>query len=628
MAEKQPEHSSENRNKTDFAQKLQDLRQMMRKKKIDAYLIPKEDEWQGEYLPARAERLVWMSGFTGSDGTGIVTQDKACVFTDGRYETQVRDELAGTPYDPQDRKPGEYGPEDWLVANLADGDVVGYDPRLYTVSGVAALKAKLEGPGKHITLKPVKQNLVDAIWTDQPAFPREAVRKYPHKMAGKNSLTKRKEIAKTIAAAGADSFFIAAPDSIAWLLNIRGNDVPMTPFALSFAVLHADASVDWFVQDGHLDDTNKSAIEKHIGTGLRVHAIDGLDKFLKTQKKKAVFLDRRITPQHYLDVLTKAKAKPVYGTEPCQTAKAVKTKAEQESIKAVHVQDGVAVTKFLKWVDDNAPKGKLTEIDVENKLRSYRQDGKDYEQDSFGTIAGWAGNGAVIHYHATPDKHKKIKGKGLLLVDSGGQYKGGTTDITRTMAVGKPTKAMCENFTRVLKGHIRIANLRFPEGTQSGQIDVLARAALWQDDLDYKHGTGHGVGCNLSVHEGGAGIASSLSYIFKAGMLVSNEPGYYEKDKYGIRIENLIMVEDDGRNKTTDRVMLRFNTVSLAPLDRRLIVADMLSDDEVAWLNEYHSRVYQEIAPHLDQDEKAWLREATQPITRGAQTPAAKPSVS
>jgi len=602
---------------TNSSDKLNDLRTQLQSQKLEGYLIPKEDEWQGEYLPEAAERLKWLTGFTGSAGVAIVLNGKACVFSDGRYELQLRDELSGSAFEPQDHKPSgddKNVPVDYIIANVKDGAVIGYDPRLLTSADVKSYEEAFEKSGKNIQFKPVKQNLVDAIWTNRPAMPQKQVRIYPDKLAGKSSATKRSEIGAQIKEAGADRFFIAAPDSIAWLLNIRGDDVPMTPFALSFAALSANGDVDWFVLDGQITAANEQTVKSHIGKGLKVHPLKDIDTYLASLGNETVLINDDLTPAYYKGALEAAGADVISGQELCQNAKAVKNDTEQASIKDIHIQDGVALAKFLKWTQDDAGQGGVTEIDVENTLRSLRRQQPDYEQDSFDTIAGWAQNGAVIHYHATPAKHETITSDNLLLIDSGGQYAGGTTDITRTVAIGTPTQEMRENFTRVLKGHIQIARLRFPQGIKSQQIDVLARAALWQNDLDYKHGTGHGVGCNLSVHEGGVSISLAANHEFKAGMLVSNEPGFYKGGAYGIRIENLIMVEEDGTNEITDKVMLRFNTVSLAPIDHRLIVADMLSFEEKAWLDNYHEGVYQAISAHLDQSEAEWLRAETLPI--------------
>lgn len=631
MTEKQPKSSRE---------KLKALRKTMLALGLNGYIVPRADEWQGEYVPDCADRLAWLTGFKGSAGTAAILEDRAALYSDSRYTEQIKKQVDDALYytETDGKMIGA-----WIADHANKGDTIGFDPRLLTVAQLEKLKNSFQEHG--IKLEAVEGNLVDAIWTNRPDHPDAPVSAFPEAIAGESSADKRAQVAEHIREAGAAAAFIAAPDSICWLLNVRGNDVPHVPVALSYALVHRDESVDWFVPPEKVP----AAVKQHVGSKVRLHGFGDMPAVLdKTAQDSAasgqpVLADYELTPHWFKARLEGAGAKVVNDEDPCIASKARKTPAEQDGIKKAHIQDGVAMARFLKWVDEEAPKGKLTEIDVVEKLYGFRSLGRDFRDTSFDTIAGWAENGAVVHYNVNdaPEEAKSIKGDGLLLVDSGGQYLGekdgvaGTTDITRTIAVGKPSDEMRENFTRVLQGHIRLARLRFPEGLKGENIDVLTHQALWNEDLDFGHGTGHGVGCYLSVHEDGTGISFRASGVFKPGMLVSNEPGYYKphpesgpvdgEDYYGIRIENLIMVEEAGKNQTTGKVMLQFNTVSLAPIDRRLIVAEMLATDDLAWLNDYHERVFDTISPHLDKEEKAWLKQACAPIgTVGSATPASR----
>lgn len=602
------------------SQKLENLRAEMKTAKVDAFLIPREDEWQGEYVPERAQRLSWLTGFTGSAGLALVTKDKAAVFSDSRYTLQLKQQLNGSSYEgiTHDHAKNQT-PKDWLVTALKKGNVVGYDPKLHTSAQISELEEVLNEHG--IRLEPVADNLVDNVWDNQPDHPDAGVTIFPDTLSGETVEDKVKRVLNVLEQQESDAAFITAPDSIAWLLNIRGNDVPHVPVVLSYLLVHSDGTLDWFVPENKISDD----LQKHLGDNAFIYPLEDIQDVLdarvaETDEFKTILIDSSNAAIQFQFIAEDLGLDIVDSKDPCAALKAQKNSTEIDGLKQAHIVDGVAVSRLLKWVEDNAGSGQVSEQDVENQLLEFRKKSDSFTDTSFDTISGWAGNGAIVHYRVTDDTNKTIQGSGLLLVDSGGQYLSdtfaGTTDITRTVAVGTPTQEMQENFTRVLKGHIGIAMARFPQGTSGAEIDVLARQALWQNDLDFGHGTGHGVGHYLSVHETGTGLSSRATTAFKPGMFLSNEPGYYKEGEYGIRIENLILVEADGQNASTDKVMLKFNTVSFAPIDRKLIVADMLTEAELDWLNDYHQQVYDALSPHMDQDEVKWLQTATAPLAK------------
>ena len=597
--------------------KLGRLRQELANRSLQGYLIPKADEFQGEYVPEASERLAWLTGFTGSAGTAAILSSKAAVYSDSRYTIQLEDQVDAGLYH---RGTANYDTGDtlngWIEKNVSAGDQIGYDPKLFTVSNIAVLEKRLAA--KNVTLVPVEQNLIDLLWDDQPAEPTEKVSVFPDSIAGASATDKIQQVAGKLKDSGTYAVAVTAPDSIAWLLNIRGNDVPHTPVALSYATITQDGDVTWFIDENKITPD----VRQHLGNNVAIRPIDELPEGIAdisaeaAGKAQPVQIDFEQSSAWFKTKLEASGAEVTSGEDPCVALRAIKTEAERQAIREAHIRDAVALTKFLKWIDDEAPSGQLTELSVEKQLLSFRQEGASFADTSFDTIAGWADHGAIVHYRATEESNATIAGDGLLLVDSGAQDSaGGTTDITRTIAIGTPTADMIENFTLVLKGHIDVAKQIFPHGKTGADIDILARNALWQAKRDYGHGTGHGVGCYLSVHERGTGIHSRMTSPLQSGMLISNEPGYYKKDEYGIRIENLILVQDDGTNEMTGAPMRSFETVSLAPIDRRLIDASLLDADELAWLNDYHQRVYDTVAPLLNEpDLEAWLKNATAPI--------------
>lgn len=596
------------------ADKLAALRAQLVKQKIDGFLIPKADEFQGEYIPARAERLQWLTGFTGSAGAAIVLKDRAMVESDSRYTIQLRKQVDNQQYELIEGITRELG--EWIVQNAPEKSVIGYDPKLHTPAQIQALQSLLQD--KAITLKPVKRNLIDLIWKDQPGSPQQLVELFSEEVAGRSAEEKREDIAAAVAKNGGIAAVITMPDSVAWLLNIRGSDVPHTPFALSSIIMHANGNIDWFIDAAKIP----ADVRGYLGNRVQVLPPDELSNELKKlaltskEMKKPVLFDHKNGSIWFKQVIEKAGGKLKDVEDLCLLPKACKNAAEQAAIREAHKRDGVAETKFLAWFDREAPKGRLTEVSVAEKLEEFRRQQKGFRDTSFDTIAGWNGNGAIVHYRANEEDHAAIKPPGILLLDSGAQYNDGTTDITRTIAVGEPTAEQKKANTLVLKGHIAIASHVFPKGTRGVDIDVLARRPLLQHKMNYGHGTGHGVGIYLSVHEQGGGISSRAERVYEPGMLISNEPGYYREKEFGIRIENLVMVIDDGFMEDGKTTAMKFETVTLVPIDKRLIDLSLMNDDEIQWLNDYHARVEREIGPHLEPEEKKWLKEACYPLKK------------
>ncbi|MFP4313894.1 MAG: M24 family metallopeptidase [Alphaproteobacteria bacterium] len=594
-------------------EKLNSLRTEFNNFGVDGFIVPRGDEYQGEYVAPYAERLAFMTGFTGSAGQAVILDKKAIVMSDGRYTIQLQKEVDGAHYDVADSTKITAG--QWLVQNADSKAVIGYDPKLHTPAQIKALESDISDSG--ITLKPLEQNPVDLIWDDQPDFPLGAVSLFPEKVAGHSRAQKKDMISEALENKGAHGGVITLPDSICWLLNVRGSDVLYTPLVHSALIVDVQKKVlEWFVDNAKLSNKIRAALSKDVTIFDPDKLEERLDKLAKASRKsgKPVMLDFKRSAVHFKTLLENAGANVLDMSDPCIEPKAQKTNSEQNAIRAAHKEDGLALVKFLKWLSENAVQHNLTELDVADQLEAFRKESSSYKEPSFPTIAGFAGNGAIVHYRATSDNHAAINSDGLLLVDSGGQYEWGTTDITRTIAIGQPSDEMKENYTRVLKGHIGLSLARFPEGTTGKQIDVYARKPLWDANLDFKHGTGHGVGCFLGVHEeAGGGISARANAALKTGYLLSNEPGYYKENEYGIRIENLVLVQDDGMN-SEGQLMHVFESVTLAPYDRSLIVEDMLEPSERKWLNDYHDTVFQTLKNDLDQNHRDWLKLQTAPL--------------
>jgi len=586
-------------------ERLAALRKELSVQKLDGFIVPRADEHQGEYVPKRAERLAWISNFAGSAGLAIVLNDKAAVFVDGRYTIQVREQVDAKLF--EIRHLITEPPEAWIAANLKKGEVLGYDPWLITPDAAQRYREAARKAGAE--LKAVDRNPLDAAWSDQPPEPIAPIWPQEAKHAGQSAADKRQLIAKKLKERGQDAAVISAPDSLAWLLNIRGGDVPRTPFALGYAIIDKDGKVDLFMDPRKLT----AEARQHLGNEVAVQPRSGFLPALDTLGKAgaSVGVDAMTAGVAIYDRLKAAGAKPAIGEDPCALPKACKNLVEVEGARAAHRRDGAAVSQFLHWLSIEAPKGRLDEIAAAEKLASFRRRNDLFRDFSFDTISAAGPNGAICHYKVTEQSNRPIPVNWLFLLDSGGQYLDGTTDITRTIAVGKVSAEMKDRFTRVLKGHIALATTRFPRGTTGSSLDAIARRPLWEVGLDYDHGTGHGVGSYLSVHEGPQRISKMPNRVpLEVGMIVSNEPGYYKDGEYGIRIENLVTVVEDKDHPG----MLAFETLTLAPIDLEAVDRALLTADEVAWLNAYHARVRETITPLVDAATAKWLEGATRTI--------------
>jgi Xaa-Pro aminopeptidase len=591
------------------AQRLAALRVAMHTAGVDAYLIPRSDEHQGEYVAEYAERLSWLTGFTGSAGMAIAMKDSAAVFIDGRYTLQVRDQVDGMLYSYQHLI--DEPPQSWLAQNIKPGMKVGYDPRLHTPQGLVRIEEAVRKAGGEMVA--LTKNLVDSVWPDQPARPTGAVELYPEKFAGRTTAQKQKLIIEWLRAEALDAFMFSAPDSIAWLFNVRSTDVEFTPLLLGYALLTAQGSGTLFIESAKITPE----LQKYLGDKIALAPFDSVNAELIKRKGqiKSIGVDRETGSRWLVDCIKTAGFEARIVADPSTAIKAQKTKDELNGVRDAHLRDGAALTKFLAWLAKEALTEKLTEISVAEKLASYRAENNLYRGPSFPTIAGSAGNGAIVHYRASPESNATIKNNTMLLIDSGGQYLDGTTDVTRTIIVGTPTAEQKRRFTLVLKGHIALGSARFVKGTTGSQLDALARHALWQEGLDYDHGTGHGVGTFLGVHEGPQRISKVGNTVaLEPGMVISNEPGYYKTGEYGIRIENLVAVKEADKIPGAEKPLYDFETLTLAPIDLNLVDVDVLTPSEKKWLNDYHARVRNEVGKLVDGETKAWLIEATRAI--------------
>jgi len=580
------------------------LRQLFRKQRLNGLIIPRQDEFQGEYVAAYAERLRWLTGFAGSWGMAILTLNKGAIFVDGRYTIQVRQQVDTRLFTPQHLV--DEPPAAWIAENLKKGDVLGYDPWLLTADQAERFAAACAKAGAK--LQPLASNPIDAIWTDQPKRPTASLSVQPLQFAGQSVADKLAMISKLLAKAGADATVLTQPDSVAWVFNIRGHDVPYTPVVLAYAILRKKGKAELFIDKAKLPED----VQAHLKKSVTVRKPAEFESALKALGKSAVQMDGNWAPAKIK--LALAKAKIINATDLCVLPKAKKNKTEQEGARAAHRRDGVAMSRFLCWLEEAAPQGGLTEWSVAEKLQQFRRDTGMLLDLSFDSIAGAGPNAAIPHYHVNPDDCLPLNINEIFLIDSGGQYQDGTTDITRTVIVGEPTEEMRDRFTRVLKGMIDVSRIRFPKGTCGSQIDVLARQSLWAAGLDYDHGTGHGVGSYLSVHEGPARINKSDRIALEPGMILSNEPGFYKQNQFGIRIENLLLIHEAKPIDGGERPMLGFETLTLCPIERRLIDTKLLTRDELHWLDTYHARVLKEVGDHLSGDELTWLRKACAPF--------------
>jgi Xaa-Pro aminopeptidase len=585
--------------------RLADLRAELARRGLAGFLVPRADAHQGEYVAPRDERLQWLTGFTGSAGLCVVLPKIAGIFIDGRYRTQVKSQVDPAHFTPvpwPETKPGE-----WIGSHLAEG-TIGFDPWLHTEDEIAKLTKALTGTP--ITLRPVATNPVDAIWPDQPAPPRGRAFAHPVELAGETSASKRARLAETLRNEGQRAAILTLPDSLCWLLNIRGSDVPRNPVLHGFAILHDDATLSLFAEPAKFDDATRAHLGQDVTLGppgAFLAAVDALSG--------PVRLDRDTAPLALRHRLEAAGTPIAWAEDPCRLPKARKTEAEIAGMREAHLRDGAAMVEFLCWLDAEAPRGMLTEIDVVRALEGYRRATNGLHDISFDTICGAGPHGAIMHYRVTEETNRKLGWDELLLVDSGGQYVDGTTDITRTIALGNPGDEARDCCTGVLQGMIAISRIRFPRGLAGRDLDPLARAALWMAGQDYDHGTGHGVGAFLSVHEGPQRISRISEVPLEPGMILSNEPGYYREGHFGIRLENLIVVQEAPTLPGgDDRRQLSFETLTFVPLDRRLIRTDLLSPGERDWLNAYHAETFARISGRVSAKARDWLAAATAPL--------------
>jgi len=584
------------------------IRHAMAAQGLDGFVIPHEDEYQNEYLPSANDRLAWATGFTGSAGAAVILKDKAAVFVDGRYTLQVRDQVDSELFEIRDLVEG--GVPAYLGEVAQSGWTIGYDARLHSPDALERLSAAATRAGA--ALKPVEVNPLDEAWgAARPAQPTAAVAPHPLEFAGEASSAKRARIGAALAEAKVGAAIITSPASIAWLFNIRGGDVIRSPLPLAQAILNADGTARLF-----LDPAKVTAdLPAWLGNEVRLEGPDDFEAALANLNGQRVSIDPGQSAAWYFESLEAAGAQAVRAVDPCALPRACKNAVEVEGARRAHVRDGAALTRFLHWVATEAQETLPDEVEIVGRLESFREATGALKDLSFDTIAGAASNGAIVHYRPTHRLNRHVEPGSLLLVDSGAQYLDGTTDVTRTLAIGEQSAEMRERFTLVLKGNLALARVRFPAGTPGSALDALARVALWSAGFDYDHGTGHGVGSYLGVHEGPHRIAKVPNSVpLMAGMIVSNEPGYYKQGAYGIRIENLQVVTEAASIPGGERAMLGFETLTLAPIDRRLVVAAMLTDEERAQLDTYHARVLREIGPKLPADVAAWLGRACAPI--------------
>jgi Xaa-Pro aminopeptidase len=587
--------------------RLSDLREELKRQDLHGFVVPICDEHMSEYIGGYAQRLEWLTGFGGSAGTAVVLADKAAIFIDGRYTIQVRDQVDGRLYDYVGT--AQQSVADWLGQHAPEGGRIGYDAWLHTRDWVKQAAARLGRRGAELVA--VASNPVDAVWHDQPKRPTAAMKPHPTEYAGRESADKRADIARWLTEEGLDAAVITALDSVAWVFNVRGADISHTPVALSYGVVRKDGTADLYVAPEKVSDD----LRAHLGNQVALHDYTAFEDGLDALAGTSVAVDPERAVAAIFSRLDNAGARIVARRDPSVLPRATKNMTEIAGQRAAQARDGAAVSKFLHWLSIAGPAGGETELSAAARLLAFREQTGLLVDTSFDTISGASSNGAICHYRVSEETNLPIVMDSLYLVDSGGQYLDGTTDITRTIAIGTPTAEMKRRFTQVLKGHIALATIRFPHGTTGGQLDVLARQYLWADGVDYAHGTGHGVGSFLSVHEGPQRIAAfgGMGEPLRPGMICSNEPGYYKAGEFGIRIENLVLVEELDL-PGAEQPMLGFETLTFAPIDRNAIDADLLSAHERTWLNDYHARVRAIVGPQLEGDALAWLDAACAPI--------------
>jgi Xaa-Pro aminopeptidase len=590
----------------DSAARVARLREEMKRRKLDGFVVPRADRQQNEYLPASEERLAWLTGFTGSAGAAVVLIHRAAIFVDGRYTVQAAAQVDTSVFSIEHLV--ETPPAEWLRQNLKGGERIGYDPWLHTSDGADKLRKACADAAAELIA--VESNPIDALWSDRPKPPQGAVTLRDIKYAGESAADKIVRIREEITKGRVDALLVSDPQNVAWAFNIRGSDIAHTPLALAFALIPREGRPRLYVDPAKVGEGEKTA----LASIAELRSDGDLTADVKSLANQTVRLDQASAADVLSRLIEQSGGKPARGPDPITLMKAVKNASEIDGSRAAHLRDGAAMARFLAWLDREAPKGKLTEIDAVEALESFRRDTGLLKDVSFPTISGSGPNGAIVHYRVTRESNRRIGADELFLIDSGAQYEDGTTDITRTVVIGTPSPEMRDRFTRVLKGHIAIATAIFPENTSGAQLDTLARLPLWQAGLDFDHGTGHGVGSYLSVHEGPARISKLGTVPLRRGMILSNEPGYYKTAAYGIRIENLVLVIAEPEPVGAEKPLNAFETLTLAPIDLRLVESSMLSDRERHWLDSYHQRVRATLSPLVDHETRAWLDNATAPL--------------
>jgi Xaa-Pro aminopeptidase len=590
--------------------RLAALRTELARRGLTGWIVPHADAHQNEYQPPSEKRLAWLTGFTGSAGVAIVLMERALLFVDGRYTLQAREQVDPSLFSIEHLV--DTPPDRWIEQNLTAADRIGYDPWLHTVDGAEKLAKACAAAGA--TLIPIEPDLVDAIWCDRPPPPLGPITLHDLRFAGEAAEDKLKRIRAELAKLKADALVVSDAHAVAWTFNIRGADVAHTPLPLAFAIVAREGRPSIYVDGRKLSNDVRHRLEELADVRAPADFKEALSAL--GEAKATVRLDQATAADALARLITGRGGKVTRGPDPIALMKAVKNEVEIAGARAAHVRDGAAMVRFLAWFERATPSGKLTEIDAVAALETFRRDTGALKEISFPTIAGAGPDGAIVHYRVTRDSNRVIAPGELFLVDSGAQYEDGTTDITRTLAVGEPTAEMRDRFTRVLKGHIAIARAVFPEGTTGAQLDAFARQFLWAAGLDFDHGTGHGVGSYLSVHEGPARLSKLGTTPLKRGMILSNEPGYYKSGAYGIRIENLVLVVAAPPVAGGEKELDAFETLTLAPIERALIVPALLTADETQWLDRYHARVAETLSPLLDAETGAWLAAATRPLGR------------
>jgi Xaa-Pro aminopeptidase len=587
------------------AERLKALRAELARLGLDGFLIPRADEHQNEYVAPSFERLAWLTGFSGSAGFAVALMKEAAIFVDGRYVIQVRGEIDPKLFSQHDIS--ETTPAKWLAERAKPGAKIGYDPWVHTPAQIERFAKALEG--KKVSLVAVEQNPIDVCWRDRPAPPRGAISLYPTRLAGAAAKSKLARIGKALGEA--DALLISDPHSLAWAFNIRGADVSHTPIALGFAIAPKKGRPRLYVDEAKLSEKTRDALARLLDIASPSQLPDDLAK--AGASGQTIMFDAATVPARLVETFRTAGGAPRVGDDPIALMKAVKNETELAGARAAHIRDGAALSRFLAWFSEAAPKGRLTEISAAEALETFRRENGELRDISFPTISAFGEHAAIPHYRVTEKSNLKI-GRGVYLVDSGAQYLDGTTDVTRTVVVGRASKQLRDHFTRVLKGHIAIARAVFPKGVSGAQLDAFARRALWEAGLDFDHGVGHGVGAYLSVHEGPQRISKVGTTPLEPGMILSNEPGYYRAGEYGIRLENLVIVEKR-KIAGAEREMYGFETITLAPFDLNCVEPSLLTMEEKKWLDAYHARVRKTLSPLVDAKTRAWLREATQRVS-------------